>query len=228
MNHTSSQANAFDLCEVAKTYRLGQHPIPVLAGVTCDIRRGEWVALVGASGSGKTTLMHLLGALDKPTSGTIACLGIPWRGAVANRLRKRQIGFVFQSYHLLTELSALENVALPACGWGDPRGAARQRAEALLRRFGLGDRLPHRPLELSGGEQQRVAIARALINNPQIILADEPTGNLDAEAAANIMDILAELHHSEGKTIVMVTHDQQCAAHADRILTLNHGKIADA
>jgi ABC-type lipoprotein export system ATPase subunit len=217
---------SFELCGVVKTYRMGQHRVEVLRGVSATVHSGEWVALVGASGSGKTTLMHLMGGLDRPTAGAVRCMGRRLSGATATRLRKRHIGYVFQSYHLLPELSALENVALPALGWGDARARSVRRARELLARFGLADRLRHRPLELSGGEQQRVAVARALVNDPDIILADEPTGNLDAGAAATIMDILQGLHQDDGKTVVMVTHDPECAARAQRVLTLEEGRLA--
>jgi len=216
---------SFELTAVGKTYRMGKHRVDALTGIDATIAAGEWVALVGASGSGKTTLMHLLGGLDKPTDGTVLCMGRPMKGSMATRLRKEHIGFVFQSYHLLPELSALENVMLPACGWGESRTQAAERAKDLLSRFGLGDRLVHRPLELSGGEQQRVAVARALINDPGIVLADEPTGNLDADAAGTIMAILAELHGGDGRTVVMVTHDPNCAARAQRVLTLKEGQL---
>jgi len=215
----------FELQSISKTYRMGKHRVEVLKGITAGIERGQWVALVGASGSGKTTLMHLLGGLDKPTEGTVRCMGRRVVGGTATHLRKRHIGYVFQSYHLLPELSALENVFLPARGWGESGRKTEARARDLLVRFGLGDRLRHRPLELSGGEQQRVAVARALINDPDIILADEPTGNLDADAAATIMEILSELHTRDGRTVIMVTHDPNCAQLAQRVLTIKDGRI---
>lgn len=210
---------------MTKTYHLEGHSIEVLRGISVVIGNGDWVALVGASGSGKTTLMHLLGGLDRPTAGEVLCMGRPVRARLATRLRKKHIGYVFQSYHLLPELSAVENVMLPALGWGDPRGQAEKRARALLERFGLGTRLKHRPLELSGGEQQRVAVARSLINDPAIILADEPTGNLDADAAEVIMTILEELHGEDGRTVVMVTHDPACAQRANRVLSIRDGRL---
>ena len=216
----------FDLKNVEKYYRMGPHRVDVLRGVSATVESGEWVALTGASGSGKTTLMHLLGGLDTPTGGCVQCLGKPMTGGAATRLRRRHLGFVFQSYHLLPELSALENVALPASGWGQSRAKAEKRAIELLTRFGLESRLKHRPVELSGGEQQRVAVARALVNNPDIVLADEPTGNLDAEAAETIMTILAELNTKDGRTIVMVTHDPVCARRAQRVLHLVDGRVA--
>ncbi|MDT8391444.1 MAG: ABC transporter ATP-binding protein [Lentisphaeria bacterium] len=204
---------------------MGPHQVDVLRGVSAAIQAGEWVALTGASGSGKTTLMHLLGGLDRPTGGHVRCLGKKMTGSAATRLRRHHLGFVFQSYHLLPELSAVENVALPASGWGQSRSRAEKRAVELLTRFGLENRLKHRPLELSGGEQQRVAMARALVNNPDIILADEPTGNLDADAAETIMRILTELNTTDGRTIVMVTHDPACARRAQRVLHLTDGRV---
>lgn len=215
----------FELDNVEKYYRMGPHRVDVLRGISATVRSGEWVALTGASGSGKTTLMHLLGGLDTPTGGSVWCLGKRMAGRAATRLRRQHLGFVFQSYHLLPELSAVENVALPASGWGQSRSKAEKRATELLTRFGLSNRLKHRPVELSGGEQQRVAMARALVNNPDIILADEPTGNLDADSAETIMSILEELNTKDGRTIVMVTHDPSCATRAGRVLHLRDGQV---
>jgi len=219
---------AFKVEHVQKKYHLGTHDIHVLRDIDMDVQCGEWVSLIGPSGSGKTTLLHLLGTLDVPDSGTISFLGIPHLELSARdrtRLRRDSIGLVFQNYYLFPELSALENAALPAFRWGIDRRQGARRAEELLAEFGLQERLNHRPAELSGGEQQRVAMARALINNPRIILADEPTGNLDAEAAAHIMDILRELHQSQGKTVVMVTHDSSLGEYAERTLVLKNGHI---
>ena len=177
-----------------------------------------WVALVGRSGSGKTTLLQLLGGLDRPTSGKIFYRGkdlakvFKWQ---LTQLRRREFGFVFQSYHLLPELSAWENAALPALGWGNDRNHTYVRAKELLISFGLEARLQHRPPELSGGEQQRVAIARALINDPPVLLADEPTGNLDEASARHVVKIFQDLRDKQGKTIIMVTHDSKIAAQAD-------------
>ena len=212
-----------------KEFKLDGHGIHVLKGVDLEIPAGAWIALVGASGCGKSTLLHLLGALDKPTAGEVWCRGRAYGKMSAggkSKMRRQEIGFVFQNFHLFPELNALENVMLPALHWGWNRSAARDRAQATLERFGLGARLIHRPQELSGGEQQRVALARALINNPAILLADEPTGNLDAVAAAGILELLTSLHQDEGKTIVMVTHDPAIAAKADRTIRLTEGKTA--
>ncbi len=227
---TDNQASpelAFEAVDVHKQYKLQRHLVPVLRDINLRIAMGEWVALVGPSGSGKTTLLHLLGALDHPTAGVIRCRGLDY-AAISNRkkasIRYQDIGLVFQAYHLFPELTALENVLLPALRWGTNKRAARQRAADLLESFGLGERLNHRPLELSGGEQQRVALARALINDPDIILADEPTGNLDPDSGGHIIRILADLHRQQRKTIVMVTHDQTLASRADRTLKLVDGR----
>ncbi len=219
-------APAFEARRLRKHYRLERHDIHVLADVNLRIKAGEWVALVGRSGSGKTTLLHLLGSLDKPTDGQVLCCGRDYATLSRRQkaqMRRDEIGFVFQSYHLFPELTAQENVVLPALQWGWNRRTARSRASDLLAEFGLADRLRHRPQELSGGEQQRVALARALINAPAIILADEPTGNLDVTASGEIMSILQRLHAEQGKTIVMVTHDLGLAKLADRALLIKEG-----
>jgi lipoprotein-releasing system ATP-binding protein len=220
-----------------KTYRLGRVDVPVLKGASLEVREGEWVAVHGASGSGKSTLLHLMGDLDQPDpgGGEVRFDG----GAVMsmsrgerNRYRNRSIGFVFQFYHLLPELNVLENTFLPALvgltrfGYYAHRADIRDRAADLLTAFGLDHRLAHRPRELSGGERQRVAIARALVNRPQVLLADEPTGNLDEKTGAEILDLLAEQHRN-GLTIVMVTHDRAIADRADRIVELHDGKVVE-
>jgi len=216
-----------------KHYRMGHEDLHVLRGVDLDVRPGEWLAILGASGSGKSTLLHLLGGLDSPSEG-----GVRFRDAQLfslstakrDRFRNRHVGFVFQFYHLLPELNVMENTILtPMIGrglWGWPAVNAdvRQRAARLLQRLGLGERLKHRPRELSGGERQRVAIARALINQPDLLLADEPTGNLDRQTGDRILDLLAELHR-EGQTTVMVTHDAHVADRADRVVTLEAGQL---
>lgn len=221
-------AAAFSACHVAKHYRLERHVVRVLEDVTFTVNEGEWMALVGPSGCGKTTLLHLLGALDAPSGGRICCRGRAYADLSSRRrafLRRDKLGFVFQSYYLFPELNALENVVLPALQWRRDRRAACRRAEALLTEFGLAHRLRHRPQELSGGEQQRVALARALINAPDILLADEPTGNLDAASSEEIVGILRRLHCERGKTIVMVTHDAMLAGLADRVLRLEAGRV---
>ncbi len=220
---------------LSKTYRLGRVDVPVLNGTTLRVDAGEWVAVLGASGSGKSTLLHLLGDLDRPDPGGGEVLfedqSLASRSRRArNHYRNRSIGFVFQFYHLLSELNVLENTLLPALvglhRWQYYRriGALRRRGTALLESFGLGDRLKHRPRELSGGERQRVAIARALMNNPRVLLADEPTGNLDEKTGEGILDLIAEQHRN-GLTIVMVTHDPAIANRADRNVHLHDGRI---
>jgi len=219
-------APVFGLRGVSRTFRLERHRIKVLRGVDLDIAEGSWTALVGRSGSGKTTLLQILGALDRPDAGTVSCRGRRYDKLSArkrDRIRMLEIGFVFQSYHLFPELNAHENVVLPALRWGVDRRRARAHATELLARFGLGDRQRHRPYELSGGEQQRVALARALMNDPDIILADEPTGNLDVTAGGEITAILQGLHADEGKTIVMVTHDLDLAQLADQVYVMREG-----
>ncbi len=217
-----------------KSYQLGRTSLLVLRGVSLSIARGEFVAIMGSSGSGKSTLLHLLGALDVPDSGTVifegqdVFAGSQYR---RDRLRNHVFGFVFQFYHLLPELDVLENVLLPCmvqrsvAGWSSAKAGHRQVCRDMLDRMGMSHRLKHRPNELSGGERQRVAIARALANQPKILLADEPTGNLDAATGRDIMSILAKLNE-EGQTIVMVTHDPDVAASAHRLVTLTDGRIA--
>jgi ABC-type lipoprotein export system ATPase subunit len=230
MSKSATQSTpVFELRSLSRTFRLEKHRIEVLKSVDLSIAEGSWTALVGRSGSGKTTLLQILGALDRPDEGTVACRGRDyWRlsGRRRDQIRQQEIGFVFQSYHLFPELNAHENVVLPALRWGTDRHQARQRAAELLERFELGGRLRHRPRELSGGEQQRVALARALINDPGIILADEPTGNLDVTAGGEITAILKSLHRDEGKTIVMVTHDLQLAQLADQVFVMHEGKAS--
>jgi len=219
-------AAVFQVQDLHRHFRLERHRIDVLRGISFSVARGEWVALVGRSGSGKTTLLHLLGGLDRPSAGDVVCLGKPYsRMSEGERtvLRLRHIGHVFQRYLLFPELSAHENVMLPALHWGWDRVRSRARAAELLERFGLGERLRHRPQELSGGEQQRVALARSLMNEPDIILADEPTGNLDVAAGREIIALLEDLHKAGGKTIVMVTHDLNLAQRADRTLVMRDG-----
>lgn len=216
-----------ELAGVTRTYRIGSVKLEVLRGVDWTVRRGEWACLLGASGSGKTTLLNLIGALEKPDSGSITVCGadltkLSRRAAAV--FRNRRFGFVFQAYHLLPELSILENVMLPARLSGQTGSAARKRAGALLERVGLGARLRHRPLELSGGEQQRAAIARALVNDPELLLADEPTGNLDSATGNGILELFAELRreHPE-RSIVMITHNREIAGLADHVSELRDG-----
>jgi ABC-type lipoprotein export system ATPase subunit len=214
--------------DVSKKYLIGRRSLEVLRGVNLSVTRGEFLALRGASGAGKSTLLHLLGGLDLPNSGEILFEGKNLR-KLSNRaltyVRNHHIGFVFQAYHLLPELSALENVSLPARMARVSSGEAAARATQLLERVGLGQRLEHRPYELSGGEQQRVAIARALINRPEIILADEPTGNLDSHTGEEIIQLLCDLRVEGGATLVIATHDAKVAGRAPRIIELLDGKI---
>jgi len=214
---------------LSKTYRLGAVAVPVLHEIDLSVKPGEQVAVIGPSGVGKSTLLHLLGALDRPTSGEIF-IGDQSLSALTSddlaSLRSRRIGFVFQFHHLLPEFTALENVLMPArfAGDGESRESI-QRAEHLLSQVNLGHRLHHRPGELSGGECQRVAVARAMMNRPAILLADEPTGNLDGEAAASLQSILERLARDEGTTLVVATHNADFAHAMDRILRLHEGRL---
>ena len=214
---------------LGRTYRMGKRNLEVLRGVDLSVNRGEFVALRGASGAGKSTLLHLLGGLDKPDTGEIFFAGknlatLP--AAKLAELRNRKVGFVFQAYHLLPELSALENVCLPARIARVSAAATAERGRELLTRVGLGDRMDHRPYELSGGEQQRVAIARALINSPELILADEPTGNLDSHTGGEIIDLLCALRDERQTTLVIATHDMKVAERAPKVVQLVDGQIA--
>jgi putative ABC transport system ATP-binding protein len=217
-----------DLAEVTRTYDLGRVQVHALAGASLRVEEGEFVAILGPSGSGKSTLMNILGCLDRPTSGRYVLDGT----SVAEldddglaTIRSRTIGFVFQSYNLLPRTSALENVATPLLYQGVGRRDRMARARASLERLGLGDRVDHEPQELSGGQQQRVAIARALVTEPRLILADEPTGNLDTTSGAEVLSVLHELH-AGGATIVLITHDADVAASADREVRVRDGRIA--
>lgn len=221
--------------DLRKSYFRGAES-PVLRGVDVEIQRGEFVSIIGQSGSGKSTLLHLLGALDVADSGEIYWDNLridQQSNSFRDRFRNETVGFIFQFYHLLPELDALENVMLPALirhSWWSylrQRTSIRQHAKELLARVGLSHRLHHRPSELSGGEMQRVAIARALLSRPQILLADEPTGNLDAQTGASIIELLYDLNRDIGLTILMVTHDQLLARKTSRILSLVEGKIVD-
>jgi len=213
---------------VHKTYLLGRRTLEVLRGVDVELRRGDFLALRGASGAGKSTLLHLLGGLDTPTQGAIRLAGrdlASLGGRELARVRNQTVGFIFQAYYLLPELDALENVCLPARMARTPASVASARGRELLERVGLKDRLEHRPYELSGGEQQRVAIARALLNNPAMILADEPTGNLDSKTSYEIMSIFKRLNEEKKMSMIMVTHEPDIAAWARRRIYLKDGVI---
>ena len=212
-----------------KTYLMGKRSLEVLRGVDIEIARGDFVALRGASGTGKSTLLHLLGGLDTPNAGEIFFDGqnvSHFSDSELTHFRNRRVGFVFQAYHLLPELTALENVCLPARVARTSVGAAVQRAEQLLTRVGLQDRLDHKPSELSGGEQQRVAIARALINEPELLLADEPTGNLDSHTGSEIIELLKSLRPEKQMTLIIATHDSKVAASAPRVIEIIDGQIS--
>jgi lipoprotein-releasing system ATP-binding protein len=217
--------------QIGKTYVGGDgRPIQVLDGVDLTVRRGEMVAIVGASGAGKSTLLHILGALDRPDRGYVVLDGEPLHGmneAALAGVRNRKVGFVFQFHHLLREFSALENVAMPLriAGWTPKR--ARSRAEELLARVGLGGRMTHRPAELSGGEQQRTAVARALAIDPAVVLADEPSGNLDHHNAEQLHDQFAQLVRALEIAMIVVTHNRSLAARADRALLLEDGRLRE-
>jgi len=231
---TDSQNNTILHAErLHKHYRMGSEDLHVLRGVDVSVPRGQWLCILGASGSGKSTLLHLLGGLDTPDEGRVDFDGqdlFRFGQAKRDRFRNAHVGFVFQFYHLLPELNVLENTIISAMvrrslfNWLGGRAALRKHATELLDSLGLAERIKHRPKQLSGGERQRVAIARALINQPDVLLADEPTGNLDRDTGGRILDVLAELH-KQGQTMVMVTHDPTVAERADRVLELERGRL---
>jgi putative ABC transport system ATP-binding protein len=224
-----AQTPVVSLSGISRTYDLGHVEVHALRDVDLEVKPGEVVALLGPSGSGKTTLMNIIGCLDRPTAGTYQLAGTDVESLDDDglaHLRSRTIGFVFQSYNLLPRTTALDNVATPLLYQGIGRHERHERARAALERLGLGDRVTHEPSELSGGQQQRVAIARAIVTNPAMILADEPTGNLDTTSGEDVMHLLHELHDS-GRTVVLITHDADVAAHADRQVHVRDGRVTE-
>ena len=216
--------------DLVRTHQMGERELSILRGVNLEVQAGERVAILGPSGSGKSTFMHLLGMLDRPTTGRIRLDGVDVTSLdveATARLRNRRVGFVFQSHNLLPEHTALDNVGVPVRLAGAPAQVAQQRAEALLRAVGLGDRLTHKPGELSGGEQQRVALARALVMGPGLVLADEPTGNLDPSTATGVFELMLRLNQQIGSTLLVVTHSEELAARFPRRLRLKDGLFVE-
>lgn len=216
--------------DLVRTHQMGERELAILRGVNLEVQAGERVAILGPSGSGKSTFMHLLGMLDRPTSGRIRLDGVDVTSLdveEAARLRNRRVGFVFQSHNLLPEHTALDNVGVPVRLAGAPAQVAQQRADALLRAVDLGERLTHKPGELSGGEQQRVALARALVMGPGLVLADEPTGNLDPSTATGVFDLMLRLNQQIGSTLLVVTHSEELAARFPRRLRLRDGLFVE-
>lgn len=220
--------NLLQCHNICKTYREGSHDTQVLKGVSFELQRGELVSIMGSSGFGKSTLLHILGALDDATQGEVNILGQEIAKLSSNKqakLRNQHLGFVYQFHHLLADFSALENVAMPLLIGGEKPAQAKQSARALLDKVGLTHRIEHRPSELSGGERQRVAIARALVNNPSLVLADEPTGNLDYQTALSIYDLMRELNQQSGTAFLVVTHDGELATKMDKKLHMQDGLL---
>ncbi len=227
-NATNGAGGALiELVDIRKVYVMGDNQVNALDGVSLRIERGEYVAIMGPSGSGKSTLMNIVGCLDTPSSGSYKLRGIEIRDRDDDdlaRIRNQEVGFIFQTFNLLARADALHNVELPMIYAGKPKSFRRERAREMLDLVGLGERTHHRPNELSGGQRQRVAIARALVNKPSLVLADEPTGNLDSKTGVEIMALLDEVHRN-GNTVVLVTHEEDIAANAERIVRLRDGKI---
>jgi putative ABC transport system ATP-binding protein len=222
------ETKVIKLVDVWKIYKLGKVDVPALRGVSLEIEKSSFISVIGPSGSGKSTFLNMIGCLDLPTKGKVFLDGKDISSLPEDELaeiRGRKIGFVFQQFNLFQNLTSLENVALPMVFLGKRRAERIERAARLLELLGLGSRINHKPFELSGGEQQRVAIARALANNPEVIVADEPTGNLDSKTGKKIMEIFKELHLKEKRTIIVVTHDPQIASYSDKIVRLKDGQI---
>lgn len=218
-----------EMKDICKSFTIGDNEeLKVLKNISFTVNKGEFVAIVGASGSGKSTLMNIIGALDKPTSGTYTLAGediSQLRDKELSRIRNQQIGFVFQTFNLIARTNAVKNVALPMLYAGMPSGQANERAKELLAQVDMSDRMYHNPNELSGGQKQRVAIARSMANNPDIILADEPTGALDSVTGRLIMDLFHKLHREQGKTIILITHSKELAEECERVITIKDGQI---
>ena len=227
MSRTDGAGRLIDIVDVTKVYEMGENEVRALDGVSVQVEPNEYVAIMGPSGSGKSTLMNIVGCLDTPTGGSYKLRGTEIRDREDDelaRIRNQEIGFIFQTFHLLPRADALHNVELPLIYAGRPAVERRERAKAVLEMVGLADRMHHRPNELSGGQRQRVAIARALVNSPSIVLADEPTGNLDSRTGQEIMALLDEIHR-KGNTVILVTHEEDIAAHAHRVIRLRDGRI---
>lgn len=219
------------ITDLHKSFSMGSYELPVLKGINLEVQRGELIAIVGASGAGKSTLLHIIGTLDKPTSGTVTFDGqdlFQLSDVQQAEFRNRRIGFVFQFHHLLPEFTALENTCLPALVQRRDRAAVTAEATALLTDVGLGERLHHKPGELSGGEQQRVAMARALMQKPDVVLADEPTGNLDTHTGDSLFGLIRDLNKSRGTTFIIVTHNDKLSAQSDRIVYMQDGMIVNS
>lgn len=230
MSNNVTTETVLECRQLVKTYQQGEQTLCVLDNLNLQVRQGERVAIVGASGSGKSTLLNLLGGLDEPQRGDVLIAGVSWQALQETERaawRNRQLGFVYQFHHLLSEFTALENVCMPLLIAGQKKREALVQAQAMLEAVGLAARLTHKPAQLSGGERQRVAIARALVNKPACVLMDEPTGNLDADNALHVQQLLNSLNSEYGMAFVLVTHDRALAAQQDRCLVLDHGKLID-